>query len=85
METLVIENKDKDEVVTAINKHRRNNSNRWYQVRVELNNFTYKIKAYGTWVQILRKEDKGNVVWNTSSPMELKVKDFITFLESNLI
>lgn len=73
---------DKAEAIKEINKFRLANKNKWYQVEVEYEGFTYQMKIFNTWAQIARKRftDSGELVHNYPSPMELKVKEFKEYL-----
>ena len=76
---------DKQEIINRVNKHRLANKNNWYQAEVYYNGYIYKIKAYNTWIQILRKVSmNGSIIYNESSSMDISVGKFKDFLHSHL-
>ena len=86
METLFIATeKNLDNIIKLINGHRLSNKNRWWQVKVYYNGYEYKIKAYNTWIQIFRREDKGIIIADSPSPMDISVGQFKEHLRQTLV
>ena len=77
-------NLNKKEIIKAINKHRLNNKNRWYQVEIICSTYIYKLKAFNTWVQLAYCYDGEYLKSNDSSVMEQTVTEFKNYLD-NLI
>jgi hypothetical protein len=63
--------KDVSEAVSAINKHRLANKNKWYLFGGFVNDKPVQGKAYGTWIQILRINSVDN-----SGCMDISVATF---------
>ena len=82
MKTLQINNSDKAQIIKTINKYRLENKNSWYQVEIKHNSITYKIKAFKTWVQILRACNGETILYNDSSAMDQSPTEFKEYLKS---
>lgn len=68
------------ELLKEINKTRKENKGTWWFYSGKtLSGMDFKLKAYGTWIQILQIGDL-----TYSSGMDIKVSEFNNFLESNL-
>lgn len=77
-------NLSKKEIIKAINKHRLNNKNKWYKVEIKYLPFTYKLKAFNTWVQLAYIYEGEHLKSNNSSMMDQTVTQFKNYLD-NLI
>lgn len=77
-------NLNKKEIIKAINKHRLNNKNKWYQVEINYSPFVYKLKAYDTWVQLAYIYEGESLKSNNGSTMDQTVTQFKNYLD-NLI
>ena len=84
MNTLTINTSDKDEAIKQINTFRLKNKNKWYQINLTYLPFTFKMKAYVTWIQIDRKYEGENLINNAGSPMEQSVGQFKTYLQRRI-
>lgn len=84
MNTLKIESNDKNEVVKLINKFRLENKNKWYQIDLTFNGFTYKMKAYNTWVQLNYKYQNDKLLYNNPSSMDINITEFKNYLIESL-
>lgn len=60
-----------DNLVDEINKKRLESKGKWYYFNAEINGKKVEIKAFKTWLQILRIDGK-----NYSGLMDISVKDF---------
>lgn len=68
-----------EEFIKHINKIRLENKNKWYFYTGTVNNKHIQLKAYETWIQVLRIN---NV--NFSSCMDISVKQFKDHISSSL-
>ena len=84
MNTLTINTSDKEDAIKQINAFRLENKNRWYQIELNYDTHVYKMKIYNTWVQIFRKVKDGNILWNDSSAMDIKVGEFKKYLQEKI-
>ena len=83
MKTLKISNEtNKEEIIKQINNFRLKNKNNWYQIELKYSNYTYKMKIYNTWIQIARVYENDKLLFNKSSCMDQKIKEFKQFLNS---
>jgi len=69
----------KEEFIKDINKLRRASKNKWYAWTGEVDGVPIKIKAFGTWVQVLLIPP-----WKDSGPMDCSVKVFTEYLTKRL-
>ena len=77
METLHINNNtSKNDIIKQVNKFRLKNKNKWFQVEIEYVPYTYKLKCFNTWVQLMYKCENNKVICNLGSDMDISVKDF---------
>lgn len=60
-----------DNLVDEINKKRLESKGKWYYFNTEINGKKVEIKAFKTWLQILRIDGK-----NYSGLMDISVSDF---------
>jgi len=73
----------KEIIIKEINKFRLKNKNKWYQVEVRLNNYQYRMKCYGTWVQLnyIYEDDGQNfIICNDGSAMDISTENFKKYL-----
>ena len=86
IKTLIIDGKptNKDQIIKQINQYRLDNKNHWYQFNINYGGVTFKGKCYNTWVQILYCYDNltGGLKYKDSSPMELNVRQFNSYLNN---
>lgn len=85
MKTLSIYSNYPQEIIKEINKFRLENKNSWYQVQITCNNYTHKIKAFGTWLQICRTYEGEKLLYNNPSSMDIKPTQFKQHIKSILI
>lgn len=60
-----------ENLIEEINKKRLESKGKWYYFSTEINGKKIEIKAFKTWLQILRIDGK-----NYSGLMDISVKDF---------
>ena len=60
-----------DNLVNEINKKRLESNGKWYYFSTEINGKSVEIKAFKTWLQVLRIDGK-----SYSGLMDISVKDF---------
>jgi len=84
METLTINATNKDEAIKQINAFRLKNKNKWYQINLTYLPFTFKMKAWNTWVQIDRKYEGEELIDNAGSSMEQSVSQFKQYLQDRI-
>ena len=75
----------KDELIKDANKTRLANKNNWVVFQAQLNNYILMFKMFDTWVQRLEVYKTENGIklipyFVDSSPMELSVKDFKSWI-----
>lgn len=85
MKTLSIYSNYPQEIIKEANKFRLENKNNWYQLQITCNNYTHKIKAFNTWVQICRTYKDEKLLHNDSSVMDMKPTQFKQYIKSILI
>lgn len=85
MKTLSIYSNYPQEIIKEVNKFRLENKNNWYQVQITCNNYTHKIKAFGTWLQICRTYKDEKLLYNNPSSMDIKPTQFKQHIKSILI
>ena len=87
METYNIQNDNIEDVLKQVKKARLENKNKWYQVEIVYKGFKYQLKIYNTWIQIFRKIDieTNTFCWDTPSPMDMKVGEFMNYIRENLV
>ena len=76
MNTFSINNNNPKEIIKQVNKFRLDNKNNWYQLQITCNNYTHKIKAFGTWLQICRTYKGEKLLYNNSSSMDITPTQF---------
>lgn len=79
----------REELIKDINKTRLENKNNWYYFKANFKNNILEFKAFDTWVQrldVYQEDSNGNLFKNfsDSSPMELSVKDFKSWVLNQL-
>jgi len=85
MKTLSIYSNYPQEIVKEANKFRLQDKNNWYQLQITCNNYTHKIKAFGTWLQICRTYKDENLLHNNPSCMDITPTQFKQHIKSILI
>ena len=75
----------KEDIIKQANKFRLANKNKWYQLEIHYSPNVYKIKAYNTWLQIIRTERDGQVISNSSGVMDITATQFKQSLDSIII
>jgi hypothetical protein len=85
MKTLSIYSNYPQEIIREVNKFRLENKNSWYQLQITCNNYTHKIKAFGTWLQICRTYKNEKLLYNNPSSMDIKPTQFKQHIKDILI
>ena len=67
-------------VIKLVNKERLANKGKWWFYAGVCNGKSFTIKAYGTWIQILKFEHEDI---RRSSSMDISVKEFKEYLDAN--
>ena len=74
---------NKQELINHLNKLRKTNKNVWVFWNGVFDGQEINYKSFNTWVQILDIGNNGKT-WRYSSPMELSIKDYLTFLNASI-
>jgi len=84
METLSIVSDNTNEIIKQVNKFRLENKNNWYQLDIIHNGHQFKGKMFNTWAQIFRKYKDGKCLYDSPSPMDMKIGDFKEWLTKSI-
>jgi len=79
MNTLILNTNDKDAAIKAINAHRLQNKNNWYQIDLTYTPNRYRLKCFDTWVQVAICNESGKE-YRTGSSMDMNIGQFKQYL-----
>jgi hypothetical protein len=86
MRTLVINTeKTNERIVNEINKFRLDNKNNWYEISLVYYDFNIHIKAFNTWLQIIRVYNDNLLYYNHSGPMDINSTKFKSIILTMLV
>ena len=79
MRTLVKKFNSKENAVRAINKHRLENKNSWYQFDIIINETKFKGKCFNTWIQLgeVIKENVSTPIYNNMDETPTQFKNYL--------
>lgn len=66
------------DAIIKINSARKEQKDKWFQINLILWGVKYQFKIYNTWIQIATCE---KVTWRDSSPTDISVKEFKSWIE----
>ena len=83
MNKLGIENYESivESMIKTVNSERKLSKNKWYSVTVTYKDYDINFQGYNTWLRTIKINGEKTGI---SSGMDIKVKDFVSFLDNFL-